>query len=63
MTSEEVMASDETMTCHEKWLKQLKFCVNHARIAETPSQLGLEVHTASAPGDDAMLACLIKALA
>jgi uroporphyrinogen-III synthase len=32
--------------------------VNHARIAEQPLDLGLQVQVAEAPGDDAMLQCL-----
>jgi uroporphyrinogen-III synthase len=36
--------------------------VNHARIAEEPIQFGLNVEVATAPGDEAMLACLINAL-
>jgi hypothetical protein len=36
--------------------------VNNARISKEPIQLGLNVFVATAPGDDAMLACLIEAL-
>ena len=62
ITSSEAMRHMLEMAHNPSWLKAIKICVNHARIAETPSQLGLDVHIASAPGDDAMLACLIKAL-
>lgn len=62
ITSSEAMRHLLEMASNQAWLKTVKICVNHARIAEAPSQLGLDVHTASAPGDDAMLACLIKAL-
>lgn len=44
------------------WIKNTLLCVNHMRIAEQPSQLGLKVAIAEAPGDEAMLQCLIKAL-
>lgn len=44
------------------WIKNIILCVNHARIAELPQQLGLRVAVADAPGDEAMLQCLIKAL-
>ena len=43
------------------WIKNVTLCVNHARIAELPQQLGLKVAVADAPGDEAMLQCLIKA--
>jgi len=45
------------------WIKHVILCVNHARIAETPVALGLKVAIAHAPGDEAMLQCVINALA
>lgn len=45
------------------WLHRAVLCVNHARIAELPTQMGLNVAIAEAPGDEAMLSCLNKALA
>jgi len=45
-----------------EWMKQVTICVNHARIAEEASQHGLNVAVADAPGDEAMLQCLIGAL-
>lgn len=62
VTSSEAMRHLLSMAKHQDLLKNVKLCVNHARIAEEPMQLGLDVHVATAPGDDAMLACLIKAL-
>ena len=62
VTSSEAMRHLLTMASHQAWLKNVKLCVNHARIAEEPSGLGLDVHIATAPGDDAMLASLIEAL-
>lgn len=44
------------------WLRDITFCVNHARIAELPQQACLKVAIAEAPGDEAMLQCLIHAL-
>lgn len=62
VTSSEAMRHLLSMANHQDWLKNVKLCVNHARIAEEPSKLGLNVHISTAPGDDAMLACLIHAL-
>jgi len=47
----------------DDWIKHVVLCVNHARIAEAPMDLGLNVAIADAPGDEAMLQCVIKALA
>lgn len=44
------------------WIKNVRLCVNHARVAELPHQRGLKVAIAQAPGDEAMLQCLIEAL-
>lgn len=62
VTSSEAMRNLLAMANHQAWLKNVKLCVNHARIAEEPTQSGLNVHIAAAPGDEAMLACLIKAV-
>ncbi len=62
VTSSEAMRHLLSMANHQDWLKNVKLCVNHARIAEEPSKLGFNVHIATAPGDEAMLACLIHAL-
>jgi uroporphyrinogen-III synthase len=44
------------------WLKQIKICVNHLRIAEEANNLGLNISVAETSGDEAMLKCLIKTL-
>jgi len=62
ITSSEAMRHLLAMANNQEWLKNVKLCVNHARIAEETNQLGLNVHVATAPGDEAMLACLIKSL-
>ena len=43
-----------------EWLQNVTLCVNHARIAELPLQLGLKVVVTDAPGEDAMIKCLIQ---
>jgi uroporphyrinogen-III synthase len=52
------------MTNHgtDDWIRNVKICVNHARIAEEAEAAGLRAFVAEAPGDDAMLACLQQAL-
>jgi uroporphyrinogen-III synthase len=45
------------------WLGDTAICVNHARIAEEAGDRNLNVHVAEAPGDEAMLQCLIRTLA
>ena len=62
ITSSEAMRHLLAMANNQEWLKNVKLCVNHARIAEETNQLGLHVHVATVPGDEAMLACLIKTL-
>ena len=44
------------------WLSGTPVCVNHARIGELGAQHGLMTSVADAPGDEAMLACLISTL-
>lgn len=44
------------------WLAATPICVNHARIAELARRHGMKAEVAEAPGDDAMLACLIQTL-
>lgn len=62
ITSSEAMRHLLQLAADAPWLRQLWLCVNHARIAEQPLALGLRVAIADAPGDDAMLRCLILAL-
>lgn len=64
VTSSEAMRHllDITDNGKANWIKNTLLCVNHARIAEVPQRLGLKVVAANAPGDGAMLQCLINAL-
>jgi uroporphyrinogen-III synthase len=67
VTSSEAMRHllDLSMTSRKinDWIKHIVLCVSHPRIAEVPFALGLKVATANAPGDEAMLQCLINTLA
>lgn len=56
------MTEDETSGDFPPWLRNTTLCVNHQRIAELPLQKGLKIAIAQAPGDDAMLDCLIQVL-
>ncbi len=58
VTSSEAMRHLLALAGSATWLKNVRLCVNHARIAELPEALGLNVLVADAPGDAAMLACL-----
>lgn len=58
VTSSEAMRYLLKMAGNETWLQHATLCVNHERIAEQPTQLGLKVLVAEAPGDEAMLQCL-----
>jgi uroporphyrinogen-III synthase len=60
VTSSEAMRHLLSMTNNGQhdWIRDVTLCVNHARIAELPLDLGLQVQVAEAPGDDAMLQCL-----
>lgn len=60
VTSSEAMRYLLNMTNNGQhaWIRDVTLCVNHARIAELPIELGLHVIVAEAPGDDAMLQCL-----
>jgi uroporphyrinogen-III synthase len=64
VTSSEAMRHLLKMTHDgsDDWIRSMKICVNHARIAETAQAAGLPVSIADAPGDEAMLACLQKTL-
>lgn len=64
ITSSEAMRHLLEMTNKgsDTWIRNIAICVNHARIAEEASKLGLHVNIAEAPGDEAMLACLQQAL-
>jgi len=58
ITSSEAMRYLLDMAGETDWLKQVTLCVNHARVAEQPLQIGLTVKVANAPGDEAMLKTL-----
>lgn len=60
ITSSEAMRSLLQLvdTQHDLWLKQIRLCVNHARVAQPALALGLNAQVAAAPGDEAMLQLL-----
>lgn len=58
VTSSEAMRYLLGFASHAPWLREVTLCVNHARIAEQPIAMGLNVKVADAPGDEAMLAAL-----
>lgn len=61
VTSSEALRNLLALTGSETgWLKATPLFVNHPRIAETARQQGLQVHTASGPGDAGMLDALIQ---
>ncbi len=61
VTSSEAMRYLLNLAGNADWLKNITICVNHARIAEAPLNLGLNVVVADAPGDKAMMNVLFKA--
>jgi uroporphyrinogen-III synthase len=63
VTSSEAMRYLLDLAGTSEWLRHVVICVNHARIAELPLQLGLKVLVADAPGDEAMLSMLSRFLA
>lgn len=62
ITSSEAMRYLLYMASSSEWLRHVTLCVNHARIAELPLQLGLKVLVADAPGDDSLLATIYQRL-
>lgn len=62
VTSSEAMRYLLDMGKDATWLKNIKLCVNHARIAEEADALGFLAFVAETSGDDAMLNCLANAL-
>lgn len=63
VTSSEAMRHLLQIANNKSWLKQVKVCVNHARIAEEAAHANLNISVAETSGDEAMLQCLIKSLA
>jgi uroporphyrinogen-III synthase len=63
ITSSEAMRYLLALASECDWLKEVRLFVNHARVAELPLQMGLNVHVADAPGDQAMLDNLCMNLA
>ncbi len=55
VTSSEAMRYLLDLASDAEWLRNVTLFVNHARIAELPSEMGLKVVVADAPGDEAML--------
>lgn len=55
-------AETDAMADQDVWIRHVQLCVNHARIAEYAQSLGLNVSVALSPGDEAMFACIEKAL-
>lgn len=60
VTSSEAMRYLLNLASHTPWLREVTLCVNHARIAEQPIAMGLNVKVAEAPGDEAMLKALLR---
>ena len=62
ITSSEAMRYLLDLAGTSEWLRHVTLCVNHERIAELPTQFGLKVLVADAPGDEAMLNKLFENL-
>lgn len=59
VTSSEAMRYLLDLAGDAEWLRNITLFVNHARIAELPSQLGLKIAVADTLGDEAMIeSCL-----
>ncbi|PCI57675.1 MAG: uroporphyrinogen III synthase [Methylophilaceae bacterium] len=58
VTSSEAMRHLLALSGDADWLKEITLCVNHARVAELPTQEGFKVNVSDAPGDEAMLESL-----
>ena len=59
VTSSEAMRYLLDLAGSSDWLKNVTLFVNHARIAELPLQMGLNLVVADAPGDEAMMKKLL----
>lgn len=62
VTSSEALRNLLRLADDAAWLRETLLCVNHPRIAETACDHGLQVAVSAAPGDEAMLQCLIHHL-
>lgn len=62
VTSSEALRNLLRLANDAAWLRDVLVCVNHPRIAETALRHGLRVAVTDAPGDEAMLQCLIQHL-
>ncbi len=62
ITSSEAMRHLLDLAGSSEWLHNVTLFVNHARIAELPTQKGLKVKVADALGDEAMIKNLISHL-
>ncbi|WP_371440609.1 uroporphyrinogen-III synthase [Methylobacillus sp. MM3] len=62
VTSSEALRNLLQLAGNAPWLRGTLICVNHPRIGETARANGLRVAIADAPGDEAMLQCLIHHL-
>ena len=62
VTSSEAMRHLLDLAKNADWLKNVTLFVNHARIAELPTQLGFKVSVSDVLGDEAMLKKLIDSL-
>jgi uroporphyrinogen-III synthase len=62
VTSSEALRNLLHLAGDARWLRKTLLCVNHPRIAEMARAQGLRVAIADAPGDEAMLQCLIHHL-
>lgn len=62
VTSSEALRNLLRLADGAQWLRETLLCVNHPRIAETALEQGLQVAVSEAPGDEAMLQCLIHHL-
>ena len=60
VTSSEAMRHLLDLARDADWLRYVTLFVNHARVAELATLLGLKVRVANAPGDESMLASLMQ---
>lgn len=56
------MVDSDRLLIDTHWIKLMKICVNHQRVADEAQGYGLQLFVADAPGDEAMLRCIKKAI-